>query len=147
MTARQQAFAILLAEDNLPDVVLVRTALEEAHLDCTLHVMEDGAQAIAFIEEMRNHPEQPRLDLVLLDMHLPKYDGVEILKRLRAVQRLAQTPVIVMTSSDSPRDHHDAQEFAAVHYFRKPSDLTEFMRLGEVVRNILHAGTSCQGAS
>ena len=79
----------------------------------------------------------PGPDLLLLDMHLPKYDGEEILKRLRSTEHYAQIPVVVMTSSDAPHDHDRAQKHAAMFYFRKPSRLDEFIQLGVIVREIL----------
>ena len=70
-------------------------------------------------------------------MHLPKYNGEEVLKCLRSTERYAQIPVVVMTSSDAPADHDRAQKHAAMFYFRKPSRLDEFIQLGVIVRDIL----------
>ena len=139
---------ILLAEDNPADVTCVREALKEHSLDCALHVMRDGAQAIAFLERLDTDPREPRLDLVLVDMHLPKRDGEDILRRLRSTERYAQTPVIVMTASDSPADRERAERHAALHYFRKPSSLAEFIELGAIVRSILGGPprASCEGS-
>ena len=91
----------------------------------------------AFIEKADNDAKAPGPDLLLLDMHLPKYDGEAILKRLRSTERYAQIPVVVMTSSDAPQDHDKAQKHAAMFYFRKPSRLEEFIQLGVIVREIL----------
>jgi len=99
--------------------------------------MRDGAQAISYLEHLDRDPRAHRSDLVVLDMRLPKRDGEDILKRLRSTDRYGQTPVIVMTSSDSPRDHDCSQKHAALHYFRKPSTLDEFLEIGALVRNIL----------
>ena len=94
-------------------------------LNHVLHVARDGEEAIAFIENADNDSKVPGPDLLLLDMHLPKYDGEAILKRLRSTDRYAQIPVVVMTSSDAPQDHDRAQKHAAMFYFRKPSRLEE----------------------
>jgi DNA-binding response OmpR family regulator len=128
---------IVLAEDNPADVKLVRMALHDAGLDCALRVIEDGEQVIAFIEAVDADPRVVLIDLLLLDMHLPRHDGEDILKRLRSTERCAQTPVIVMTASDAPQDHYKAQKHAAMHYFRKPAALDEFLQLGVIVRGIL----------
>jgi CheY-like chemotaxis protein len=139
---------ILLVEDNPHDVTLVRMALKEAELDVDLSVVADGEQALSFIESLDRDSSQPVIDLLLLDLNLPKRDGEEILKRLRSTERIAQTPVIVMTGSHDPRDYESAQKNAAVHYFRKPSNVTEYMRLGALVRDLffsrkkLHGGTT-----
>ncbi|HLG99171.1 MAG TPA: response regulator [Bryobacteraceae bacterium] len=128
---------ILVVEDNPADLTLVREALKEHQIDCTLHVTNDGAKAIAFLSSLDTDSKAPRLDLVLLDMHLPKRDGADILKSLRATERYGQTPVIVMTASDAPEDYEKAEKNAALSYFRKPSSLAEFMKLGALVKSVL----------
>ncbi|SCY49328.1 Response regulator receiver domain-containing protein [Nitrosospira sp. Nl5] len=134
---------ILLAEDNPADVLLVREALNEAHIACNLHVMKDGEQVIQFIESLDADPAAPPLDMLLLDMHLPKRDGEEILNRLRSTEHYSQTPVIVMTASEAPRDYDDKKHIT--HYFRKPSSLSDYMQLGAIVREI--AGNNCASSS
>lgn len=136
MKRAEPPFEILVAEDNPADLMLVREAFKEHHLDCTVHVVRDGAAAIEFLRSLDQGPLR-RLDLILLDMHLPKYDGDEILASLRSTEHYAQTPVIVMTASDSPQDHEQARKHAARYYFRKPSSLAEFLSLGAVAREIL----------
>lgn len=130
-------FKILLAEDSSADVLLVRRALRDHAIDCDLHVTRDGAEAIQWLMQLDGSPGGSSLDLMLLDMHLPKHDGEDILRRLRTTENYAQTPVIVMTSSDSPAMESVALRNAALHYFRKPSSLQEFMQLGSIVRNVL----------
>ena len=134
---QRKRFQILVAEDSSADVALVREALNEADLDCALHVIGDGAEAIRFLDKLDAEQSASALDLVLLDMHLPKCDGEAILKRLRCTERYGQTPVIVMTASDSSVVEQKAMKFAALSYFRKPSSLDEFMKLGTIVRDLL----------
>jgi CheY-like chemotaxis protein len=129
----------LLAEDNPADVTLVCEALKEHRVDCVLSLAKDGAEAINLIEKLDRDLKEPDLDLVLLDMHLPKSDGQHILKRLRSTERLAQTPVIVLTASVSPHDEATAEKQAVRHYFRKPTTLDRFMELGAIVRDLLAA--------
>ena len=130
-------FEILLAEDNPADIALVRHVLNDERLTYTLHVAKDGAQALEFIKRIDTDPAKPRLDLMLVDMHLPKHDGDEILRALRSTRTYAETPVIVMSSSESPSDEETAAKHAAAHYFRKPSNLAGFMALGAIVRGVL----------
>jgi CheY-like chemotaxis protein len=73
-----------------------------------------------------------------LDLHLPKRDGIEILQRLRTSERCGQTPVVVFTSSESMPRPQNAGEDAAVHYFRKPGSLSQFMQLGQIVKEIVN---------
>jgi two-component system, chemotaxis family, response regulator Rcp1 len=128
---------IVLAEDNSADVTLVRLVLKNSGLDCELRVLSDGDKAVDFIDEFDANPDAGPIDLMLLDMHLPKRDGDEIVKRLRRSERYALTPVVLMTASDSPRDHAKAKEDGAMHYFRKPCSLAEYMQLGVIVRGLL----------
>jgi CheY-like chemotaxis protein len=137
ITTQDRPYHILLAEDSAGDVGIVRIALRDQNLNHILHVARDGEEAITFIDKADNDAKAPGPDLLLLDMHLPKYDGEEVLKRLRSTERYAQTPVVVMTSSDAPQDHDRAQRHAALFYFRKPSRLEEFIQLGVIVQEIL----------
>jgi CheY-like chemotaxis protein len=134
---------ILLAEDNAADVELVREALEDRKVALELRVVEDGERAMDFIEQIHHDATARCPRLLLLDLHLPKRDGEEILRHLRASDRCAKTPVIILTSSDSPADRDTAARNSALYYFRKPSTLEEFMQLGDVVKNII---ASCSNA-
>src|SRR5262249_12656232 len=119
----------------------------EAGLNCTLTVAEDGEKALRLIEQLDRDSKAPPLDLLLLDLHLPKRDGADVLKGLRSAERSGRTPVIVMTSSDAPQDHEMAQKHAAIHYFRKPASLDEFMQLGTIAHAILTKKTGAKGTS
>jgi CheY-like chemotaxis protein len=130
-------YQILLAEDNASDVSLVRLALQGSGLQYVLSVARDGAEAISYIETIDSSSKLPALDLLLLDMHMPKHNGEDILQRLRSTERSAQTPVVVFTASDALEGQQTAERHAALYYFRKPSLLADFMRLGTVVRGIL----------
>jgi len=128
---------ILLAEDNPADVFLVRQALAGSGVLTSLRVLSDGDEAMNFIDGLDRGSVLGCPELLLLDLHLPKRDGDEILQRLRASDRCGKTPVVILTSSDSPRDMERAARHAALSYFRKPSNLLEFMNLGEVVKSIV----------
>jgi CheY-like chemotaxis protein len=135
---------ILLAEDNAADELLVREALREHNVACALHVVNDGAQAISFIRNLdRNSGIEPRLDLLLLDMHLPRHDGADILHTLRSTEHHSQKPVILMSSSEAP----NVRNTACTHFFHKPSTLDEFMLLGGIVKGVLTNIASSAGGS
>jgi CheY-like chemotaxis protein len=115
----------------------VRAALREHRIECELHVISDGEEALSFIDSLDLDSTIPCPDLLLLDLYLPKRDGNEILSHLRASERCAQTPVVVLTSSDAPSDHENADKNAAIHYFRKPSSLGKFMELGIIIKAVI----------
>ena len=128
---------ILLVEDAEPDVFLVQEALQLGGLNFNLRVLDDGEKAVDFIDELDRDETTPCPQLLLLDLNLPKRTGAEVLERARKSTRCGRVPVIILTSSDSPMDKEQAARFGATHYFRKPSRLAEFMRLGDVVRELL----------
>lgn len=136
---------ILLAEDNPADVYLIREALREHGVDCTLRVASDGTDVLRIISPERSHAAAERLGLIILDLNLPRHDGIEILQRLRETPELAGVPVVILTSSDSPRDRSLANQLGATCYLRKPSSLVQFLSLGAVFKNLLEANTSHAG--
>src|SRR6185369_279135 len=127
---------ILLAEDNPADVYLIRTALEEHGVDLPLQVAADGSEVLRIIQEEESLAET-QLELIILDLNLPRHDGIEILRRLREAERLARIPVVVLTSSDSPSDRLAASELGAACFLRKPSNLKQFLKLREVFKALL----------
>jgi CheY-like chemotaxis protein len=128
---------ILLAEDNIGDVLLVQDALVSHKIPHYLHVVHDGEEALDFIEHMGASDGIPCPDVMLLDLNLPKADGPEVLSKFRKHPLCAETPVIVITSSDATRDRERIAEFGIARYFRKPSDLNEFLKLGAVVLDVV----------
>jgi len=128
---------ILLGEDNPADVYLVREALREHGVDCALRVASDGAEMLRLISSEEALVEAQHLGLIILDLNLPRHDGSEILERLRETSELAHVPVVVLTSSDSPRDRLVASEFGAACFLRKPSNLEQFLSLGAVFKDLL----------
>jgi CheY-like chemotaxis protein len=128
---------ILLAEDNPGDVLLVEEALEHQKISHELHVVRDGEEALAFVAKIDAPNGVPRPDLVLLDLNLPKIDGPDVLAAFRKHPLCASTPIIVITSSDAIRDRGRMASLGVARYFRKPSDLGEFMRLGALVQEVM----------
>jgi len=132
-----QPIRILVAEDNPGDVELVKEALREYEVECELHVARDGGEAQRYIERLGKYADAPRPDLLLLDLNLPKANGFELFQLFRAHELCAGTPVIIMTSSSAPRDRERAAALGAARYFCKPCELTEFLKLGFVVRELV----------
>ncbi len=136
---------ILLIEDAEADVFLVREALKNVGLDFELNVLDDGEKAIQFIDELDRQPAASCPQLVLLDLNLPKRSGDQILAHMRHSERCKDIPVVVVTSSDSPRDKAEMSRLGATRYFRKPSRLDEFMRLGPLVRDLVGNAAEATG--
>jgi len=129
---------ILLAEDNPADVYLIREALKEHGVDCAIETASDGREVLTLIDSAGPnwHP-----DLIILDLNLPRHDGIELLRKLRSTEELSRVPVVVLTSSDSPRDRATATELGATRYLSKPSNLENFLELGAVFKELLtHSG-------
>jgi CheY-like chemotaxis protein len=122
---------IFIAEDNPADVYLLRIAFSEAERqNVELIVATDGEEAIDYVEHRRAETNCVKPDLFVLDLNLPKNDGSEILRSIRKSPEYADVPVVVLTSSDSPRDRQSAEELGADCYLTKPSDLGAFLELG-----------------
>jgi CheY-like chemotaxis protein len=127
---------ILLVEDNLGDILLVQRALEEHGIAHEMHVVRDGAEALAFLSRIGQPGGTPCPDLLLLDLNLPKVEGPAVLRQFRAHAQCATTPVIVVTSADTAKDRARVAELGVDRYFKKPSDLDAFLQLGAVVREV-----------
>lgn len=126
---------VLLAEDNEGDVYLVDEALRRAGLDYVLDVFAHGDDAMRHIGAMeRPGSGSLRPDIVILDLNLPGRSGQEILRDFRL--RYREIPVIVFTSSGVKADMDGALAAGASRYFRKPSDLDEFLEIGAMVREL-----------
>jgi two-component system response regulator len=120
---------ILLVEDNPDDEALTIRALEKNKITNEVVVARDGAEALDYlfgrrIHEGRDTSELPQL--VLLDLKLPKVDGLDVLQAIRADERTKRLPVVILTSSKEERDLLDGYERGANSYVRKPVDFTEF---------------------
>jgi CheY-like chemotaxis protein len=129
-TGSGPARRILIVEDNRGDVLLVEVALREAGLQFELIHMSDGEKAIEYLRTFTNGNRGSSLDLVLLDLNLPKRDGWEVLEELRAVQMEHPVPVVILSSSSAPQDLARAERLGVLKYIRKPSTLDEFLAIG-----------------
>jgi CheY-like chemotaxis protein len=128
---------ILVVEDTEADAFLIREALRQAGIDCEAHVLDDGEKATEFIDNLDVNESASCPDAILLDLNLPKRSGEQVLQRIRRSLKCGPVPVVVVTSSDSPKDKLEAARLGATVYFRKPSKLAEFMQLGQLVRELL----------
>lgn len=119
-------FHILLAEDLPADAGLVREALREGRFYCTLDVVEDGEQALAYLRGEIAGARRP--DLLLLDLNLPRLNGREVLAAMKQDPALHLIPVVVLTTSDVERDVEASYSLGAAGFVTKPLDVMEFFQ-------------------
>ncbi|MFP3948876.1 MAG: response regulator [Longimicrobiales bacterium] len=127
MTPRPDGKTILLVEDNPDDEVLARRAFEKSKLANEIVVARDGAEAVKLLHGSEDTEPMRKPQLVLLDLQLPKLDGKEVLRRIRAHPRTRRLPVVVLTSSDEERDLVESYDLGVNSYIRKPVDFEQFM--------------------
>ncbi|MCZ6548603.1 MAG: response regulator [Deltaproteobacteria bacterium] len=125
----ENAVEILLVEDNPNDVELTLHAIRKNHISNRIHVVRDGAEALEFVfctgaYAERKIQETPKV--ILLDLKLPKVDGLEVLQRIKADPRTRATPVVVLTSSREERDVVESYQLGVNSYIVKPVDFKKF---------------------
>ena len=133
MTARPESgITILLVEDDPGDQELTRRAFEEGRILNRLEIVEDGQQALDYLRRrgaFADADRAPRPDLVLLDLNLPRLDGREVLKAMRADADLRSIPVVVLTTSREEDDVAQTYDLGVNSFISKPLDMDEFVGL------------------
>jgi two-component system, response regulator len=127
---------ILLVEDNEQDEVLTLRALKKNQISNEVVIARDGAEALDFLFATGNHAGRDGTQLpqvVLLDLKLPKVDGLEVLRRIRAAEATKRLPVVILTTSNEDADLVRGYDLGANSYVRKPVDFVEF---SEAVRKL-----------
>lgn len=135
MTNHEDALQILLVEDNPADAELTMHALRKGHLVNQVRWVKDGAEAleVLFGQGAKSVAECGRLKLIMLDLRLPRVDGLDVLRAIRADQRTSHLPVVVLTSSREEVDIVRAYDLGASSYLVKPVDSEAFSRaVGEL---------------
>lgn len=129
------AVRVLLVEDNVADVELVKEALRVSSKSYEVEVASDFEEARDYVQSICHGVRKP--DILLMDLNLPKGNGLDLLRIFREQPECEGVPVVVVSSSNAARDRRRASELGVSHYFRKPSDLNEFMKLGPLVESII----------
>lgn len=127
---------ILLAEDNRSHTKLVLRGLQQHHIGNQIFCVSDGEQALDFLNHRGRFSDaaaNPRPDLMLLDLRLPRVDGLDVLKQIKTCATLQTIPVVILTTSDAEADISQAYEFGANSYLVKPID---FDRFSEMIREL-----------
>jgi CheY-like chemotaxis protein len=124
---RQKSIDILLVEDDPADVRMTREALKAAGVPHTLHVAEDGLEAISFLHRTRQFDNAPQPDIVLLDLNIPKLNGHTVLSEIKCTDRLKQIPVVVLTCSKSDSDKQKSRMMKADYFMTKATGLEAYV--------------------
>jgi len=127
---RKKEKTILLVEDNPDDIELTLRALKQYNIKNEITVVRDGAEALDYLFATGAYAERSVSALpavVILDLKLPKVDGLEVLQRMRADERIKLTPVVILTSSKEEKDMINGYKLGANSYVRKPVDFTQFV--------------------
>ncbi len=126
---------ILLVEDSPADILITREAFEEAKLLNSLHVAEDGVQAMEFLRRQGRYASAPRPDLILLDLNLPRKNGREVLAEIKNDPDLKSIPVVILTASGTDEDILKAYDLHANCYVVKPVGFESFLKAVQSIRN------------
>ena len=125
---------ILLAEDSAADIHMVERALKAAKMPTELVVLTDGRETLDYLTQKGNHGASSLPDLILLDLHLPRKNGYEILKEIKIDNRLKQIPVVVLTNSESSVDVSKSYDLHANTFITKPVSQKKFQ---EAIHRVL----------
>ena len=118
---------LLLIEDGEADQRLVARALKSAKIKTNLHIVENGEDGLAFLRGDGEHKGSPRPNLILLDLNLPRIDGKQVLREIRADENLKDIPVVMLTTSSAERDITESYQLGVNAYITKPVEAQDFI--------------------
>lgn len=122
-----RAIDILLVEDDAGDELITREAFEHNKINNNLYVARDGEEGLDFLYRRGEYADAPTPDLILLDLNLPKYDGRQLLEKIKSDADLCHIPIVVLTTSSAEEDILRSYKLHANAYVTKPVDLDQFM--------------------
>ena len=126
---------ILLVEDSEPDILLTLEAFEEARVPNRLHVARDGVEALRFLRCEGEYAGSPRPDLILMDINMPRKNGLEVLREIKADAGLGSIPVLMLTTSQADEDVRSSYERHASGYMVKPVGFENFLNAVRAFEN------------
>ncbi|MFC4870886.1 response regulator [Negadavirga shengliensis] len=134
-TIKHTDFHVLLVEDNEGDIILTLEAFEENKITCDVSVVKDGKEALDYVFHQGKYKSTAPPDLILLDINLPKKNGLEVLQQIKERDRTKHIPIIVLTTSTSKNDVMAAYQNYANCYITKPMDLNSFIQAISRIEN------------
>lgn len=136
MPAEERTVRLVVIEDNAPDVLLIQECIASSSVPFEIVHYEDGEKATEGLRIMAREGVRP--DMIVLDLNMPKINGLEVLQTIKTEAGLSGVPVVVLTSSAAPEEREQAERSGADRFIRKPFDLYEFLnQVGSVVRELI----------
>ena len=126
---------ILLVEDNEADIVLTKNAFKSFNIQNNLNVCRNGEEGLNYLFKREEYADALTPDLVLLDLNMPKTNGLEVLEEIKNDPRLSMVPVIVLTTSSAEQDIVKSYQHHANSYIKKPIDFMEFVEVIKEIEN------------
>lgn len=126
---------ILLVEDNPGDTRLTIEALKESKINNKLNTVEDGVEALKYLQKKDQYEHARTPDLILLDLDLPNMSGRELLELVKTDKALRRIPIVILTISESDKDVLQSYDMQANAYVRKPIDLDQFVKVVQSIEN------------
>lgn len=126
---------ILLVEDNEGDILLTLEALKEAKIQNEINVVRDGDAALNYLHKRGKYTNVETPELILLDINLPKMDGIEVLAKIKSSEHLMLIPVVMLTTSDSEKDIFESYQSHANCYITKPVNFENFMEVIQTIKD------------
>lgn len=126
MTDSQLPIEILLVEDSEPDILLTQEAFEESKVKNRLHVVRDGVEALRFLRQQDEYASMPRPDVILMDINMPRKNGLEVLEEVKRDPDLGCIPIVMLTTSQADDDVRTSYARHANGYVVKPVGFENF---------------------
>ncbi len=126
---------ILLVEDNPGDIRLTQETLKEAKVKNSIHITTDGVEAMEFLRHEGKFKDVPRPDLILLDLNMPRKNGLEVLSEIKTDDTLKQIPIVILTVSNNEEDILKSYNLHANCFITKPVDLNQFLKVIKSIDN------------
>ena len=135
INTKDKTAEILLIEDNAGDVLLTKEAFRHTHFKYNLRVARDGDEALKILNRQGKYNSSPMPDLILLDLNLPKIDGIEVLEKIKTNSELKDIPVIILSGSQAETDMTSSYDLHANSYVIKPDNFDDFKEIIASIEN------------
>lgn len=129
MSSNTEMFHILLVEDNVGDVMIIRQALKSVDVPYKLHIAHDGLEALSFLKKEDIFADKPTPNIIFLDINMPMMNGKECLREIKQTPGIQTIPVAMLTSSDAPDDIRECYTLGANCYLLKQFDVDAFRKM------------------